>query len=168
MIDCREAARLQGQFLALDLAPEKENEVRQHLERCVPCREAVERREPALALASRLADLPPVEDESFVAEVLAGIHQRQLERRLQRRRRGWMAAAAALLLAVLGGYTALRHPTPERPALVAVRPAVGVRAQSGEPAFVEVEGEGVRLYQLTPPTKDAVQVAFIVDPRLDL
>lgn len=39
-----------------------------------------------------------------------------------------------------------------------------------EPAFVEVDNAGVRLYQLTPASnsRGAIQVAFIVDPHLEL
>jgi hypothetical protein len=39
-----------------------------------------------------------------------------------------------------------------------------------EMASVEVDGEGIRLYQLTVPSRDArdVQVAFIVNPQLEL
>jgi hypothetical protein len=48
-------------------------------------------------------------------------------------------------------------------------PAVTQKAEV-EPAFVEIEGEGVRLYQVSTAQSAAtnVQVAFIVDPRLVL
>jgi len=44
------------------------------------------------------------------------------------------------------------------------------RPPAVEPAFVEVDGAGVRLYQLTPTSqsREAIQVAFIVDPHLEL
>jgi hypothetical protein len=86
-----------------------------------------------------------------------------LERRLTGRRRRWLAVAAAALLALLGGTTALRHQW--RPGAIV---AAGARTTVSEPAFVEVDGPDVRLYQLTSASRDAVQVAFVVDPHLEL
>jgi anti-sigma factor RsiW len=164
MIDCREASRLRERFLALELPPGVESELRAHLATCRNCRGALAMREPAVALAARLHEPGPVEDDGFVAAVLAGVHQHKLERRLTRRR-GYLAAAAAVVIAIAGGWLGLRGGAtlPPGPA-----PAMAVQAQASEPAFVEVEGEGVRLYQLTPAAQDAVQVAFIIDPRLEL
>jgi hypothetical protein len=55
-----------------------------------------------------------------------------------------------------------------RAAVTIARPPASAEAM--EPAFVEVDNAGVRLYQLTPTTNShkAIQVAFIVDPRLEL
>jgi hypothetical protein len=44
------------------------------------------------------------------------------------------------------------------------------RPAAAEAAFIEVDGVGVRLYQFAPvsQSRDAIQVAFIVDPHLEL
>ena len=57
-----------------------------------------------------------------------------------------------------------------RPAPPAVAQVPSQRPPVIEPAFVEVDEVGVRLYQLTPTSqsREAIQVAFIVDPHLEL
>jgi len=81
---------------------------------------------------------------------------------------GWLAAAAAVLVVVGGGTLAVRLRVPATPTSVAERP--GAEAAAVEPAFVQVEGEGVRLYQVHPTTPEgrSLRVAFVVDPRLEL
>jgi len=166
MMVCHEVQRRRGAFLALELPFETESEVRQHLVGCRECRDAFAAQEPILELVWRLPQDAGGEDESFVAGVLAGVHQRTLERRLGRRRRRWLGVAAALLVSALAGYAGWRRASVPEPLPVAkVAPA---RPPAAEPAFVEVQGEGVRLYQLTPSSREAVQVAFIVDPHLEL
>ena len=158
--------------MALELAPDAEREIRDHLSGCSACRDAASEREPALALAwAATVEPAPGEDERFVAEVLAQIHQRRLERRLGGRRARVLAVAAAVVVALLGGTTVVRQL-----AKPAASPTVAVAApprsipSAGEPAFIEVEGADVRLYQLAPASqsRDAIQVAFIVDPHLEL
>ncbi len=159
-------------FVALELDPDVEREVRLHLEGCGECRDAASDREPVLALAGSVAAEPaPPDDERFVAEVLGQIHQRRLERQLRGRRPRVVAAAAAVVVAVLGGTAVVRHlarpstaPTLTAPATP--RPGPGPATQ----AFIEVDGAGVRLYQVAPASqsRDAIQVAFIVDPHLEL
>ena len=165
MISCREVARLKGAFLALELDAGAEDELRAHLAGCGSCRAAIDAREPVLALARRLGEIPGEEDESFVAEVLAGVRQRRVERSLLRRR-AWLGAAAAVLIAMLGGWVTLRPSLGPRATVASVDAAAAPAPTDA--AFVEVEGEGVRLYQLTPASQDAVQVVFIIDPRLEL
>ena len=120
-----------------------------------------------MAFALRLSEIDVPEDATFVSEVLGGIHQRRVESRLGHRGRGALAAAAALLVAILGGWALLRDRGMVQPADVAagLQPAPSVVVES---AFVEVEGAGVRLYQLDATPQDAVKVAFIVDPQLEL
>jgi anti-sigma factor RsiW len=167
MTTCLEIRRLTPRFLALELPPETEREVREHLRSCGPCRDAVAEIEPATSLAWTLAAAPGPEDDRFVGEVMAGIHQRSLERRLARRRSRLLAAAAAAAV-LLGGTAVVRHLAVSGPPVVASAPAS--RAPVVEPAFVEVNEAGVRVYQLTPasPSPKGIQVAFIVDPRLEL
>jgi predicted anti-sigma-YlaC factor YlaD len=166
MITCREVRRLQSAFLTLSLEPATERTVREHLAGCAECHGVLAEREPVTAIALRLGEVKVSDDAGFVGEVLAGLHQRKLERRLTRRRRGWVAAAAAVLLAALGGWTFLRQPSsvPQTVAAVHRRPA----ASAVEPAFVEVQGDGVRLYQLDTAAQGAVRVALVVDPHLEL
>ena len=172
MMSCLEARRLAPRFVALDLAPELERELREHLTGCASCREAVTGRDAALALAWTMAAEPaPADDERFVGEVMAQIHQRRLERKLVRSR-SRLLAAAAVLVTFLGGALVVRQLA--RPAAETVIQASAVvpsaRSAAPEPAFVEVDNEGVWLYQLTPASesRDAIQVAFIVDPQLEL
>ena len=172
MMECREAVRLLSAYLALELERPREAEVRSHLESCGECRDALAAADPAAAFALRIGALTVPEDPAFVSGVLAGIHQRRVEGRLVHRRGGVLAAAAALLLAVLGGWALLDgrlQPQP-RPGAVAERV---VAAPAVEPAFVEVEGDGVRFYELVGPSQAesgqaAVKVAFIVDPSMEL
>ena len=171
MIECRDAGRLRSAFLALELDHTMEAEVRSHVAACDRCRAELAEADAAVAFALRLPELDVREDESFVSGVLAGIHQRRIEGRVVHRRRGILAAAAGLLLAVLGGWALLRDREAVSPAAVAEHLRQAPAAV--EPAFVEVEGEGVRLYQLdtAPPEAgrpDGVRVAFIVDPQLEL
>ncbi len=166
MIACREVRRLQPAFLELALEPSSESEVRRHLAGCRECRAALAAQDAAAALALQLGEIEVAADGGFVGEVLAGVHQRQVERRLSHRRRRWTAAAAGLALTLLGGWALLRQSAPTTQAAAAAHPhSAAVRV---EPAFVEVEGDGVRLYQLDTASQGAVQVAFVVDPRLEL
>jgi hypothetical protein len=168
MTSCLEVRRLMPRYLELELSPETERELRDHLRSCTSCREELTEREPALGLAWALATDPGAQDDRFVGEVLAGVHQRSLERKLSGRRSRVLAAAAALAAVLLSGTAVIRHFTRTAPQTVAISPAF--RPPAAEPAFVEVDDVGVRLYQLTPASqsREAIQVAFIVDPHLEL
>jgi len=172
VIGCLEVRRMLPRLVALELSPDLEREIRAHLAGCPECRDAAVGREPALAVAWAVAAEPASgEDERFVGEVMGQIHQRRLERRIRGRRPRLLAAAAAMVVALLGGTAVLRHLS--RPAAapeLAAAAATGARPATGETAFIEVDGAGVRLYQLAPAShsRDAVQVAFIVDPHLEL
>jgi predicted anti-sigma-YlaC factor YlaD len=172
MMECREAVGLLGAYLALELERPREAEVRSHLESCGACRDALAAADPAAAFALRVAALTVPEDPAFVSGVLAGIHQRRVEGRLAHRRPGLLAAAAALLIAVLGGWAWLDGRLQQQPQPGAVAERV-VAAPPLEPAFVEVEGDGVRFYELVGTSQTdsgpaAVKVAFIVDPSMEL
>jgi hypothetical protein len=163
-MSCVETRRLTPRLVGLDLPGDQEQAVREHLTGCGGCRRELMLREPALAMALLLAGGPVSDtDDFFVSDVMSSVRQRQLERRLTGRRRRWLAVAAAALLALLGGTTALRHQW--RPGTVV---AASARTTVSEPAFVEVDGPDVRLYQLTSASREAVQVAFVVDPHLEL
>ena len=168
MTSCLEVRRLTPRLVALDLPAELEAEVRDHLRACAACRDLLAEREPALALALRLNAGGGPEDSRFVGEVLAGVHQRSIERRVSGRRSRLIASAAAVAALMLGGTTVVSHleRRAPRPVAEAARP----QAPAVEPAFVEVDEAGVRLYQLTPTSqsREAIQVAFIVDPHLEL
>ena len=165
MIDCREVGALRGAFLGLELEAVREAEVRGHLRTCPACAAELAAVEPAAALALRLAAVEVPDDPAFVAAVLGGIHQHRVEGRLFHRRRGALAAAAALLVAVLGGWALVRGRGPAQPAELQARGRAA--AASVEPAFVEVEGAGVRLYQFDDQQHET-RVALIVDPQLEL
>ena len=172
-MNCLEARRLVPRLAAMDLPRQAEMELREHLAGCAACRQAAAEREPVLELAAALASGPGPEDDRFVGEVMAEIHQRRLERTLGRRR-SRVLAAAAVVLALLGGATVVRQVAWPARQVVARAPVTMARppapAATMEPAFVEVDNAGVRLYQLTPTSKSrgAIQVAFIVDPHLEL
>lgn len=156
-------------FLALSLDPATECDVRLHLAGCRTCRAAAVALDPVQALALALAGAPAPSDDAFISEVMAGVHQRRVERRLPASRRWWLAAAAAVLVVVGGGTLAMRLQIPGTPTSVAEQPGADA-APAVEPAFVQVEGEGVRLYQVHPtsPEGRSLRVAFVVDPRLEL
>jgi predicted anti-sigma-YlaC factor YlaD len=166
MIACREVRRIAGRYLALDLDRDTEAAVRSHLHECQACRAAYLEREPALAFAWSLAAVDGPADESFVGEVLAGMRQRQVERRLSGHRR-WLAAAAAVVVMLLGGTVTVRLVTRAPNPTVAQR-AASIRAL-GEPAVVELSGAETRLYRFTvaSSSETPVQVAVVVDPRLE-
>ena len=169
---CLETRRRLPRFVAMELGAAEEREVREHLGGCAGCRQVATAHEPALVLAGALAVAPGPEDDRFVGEVMAAIHQRRLERRLaSRRSRLLAAAAAAVSVVLLGGVTVVRELTHHSRPLLAQGSAVVVRpAARPEPAFVEVDNAGARVYQLTAASSSrrAVQVAFIVDPHLEL
>ncbi|HYB22393.1 MAG TPA: hypothetical protein VED41_01250, partial [Solirubrobacteraceae bacterium] len=86
-----------------------------------------------------------------------------------------LALAAAVLVTVAAGAMAVRRlVAPAAPAIAPLAQAVGTPAASAPapraPAFVEVDKAGVRVYQLTEASdaRNAVQVAFIVDPHVEL
>lgn len=167
MSRCAEVQRLLGRYLGMELAEGEERVVREHLQICPVCREVVEEREPSLIFASALAGPPPdVEDAAFVPAVMAAVHQRRLEARIRVRRRRFLASAAAAAAGVgLAGLGLLRQGSVEGPAQA--------RRSMPQPAAValatvEVEGENVRLYQLSGSAAGEVQVAFIIDPGLEL
>lgn len=161
MKSCQEISQLLGRFVALELAPDAEAEVRAHLAACSHCRARLDEAEPIVGMALRLAEGPVASDPGFVDGVLAGVHQRRVEQQLRRRFRSWAAAAAGLLL-VVGGYLALRSGGG------GVEPLGSQVAASEEAPFVEVEGEGVTVYQFAPASDEAVAVAMIIDPGLAL
>jgi anti-sigma factor RsiW len=171
MTECREVRRVLGSFIDLALDPQKEADVRRHLEGCEACSLALAEAEPPSALAIRLAAIDVPADASFVGDVMAGVHQRRVERRLAHHRRRWLAAAAGLLIAVFGGWAVMHEAGRTQQTAEAPRPLAAPKAAPSakiEPAFVEVEGDGVRLYQLDSPAQGAVKVAFVVDPHLEL
>jgi hypothetical protein len=171
MMECRETSGLLGAYVALELERPRELDVRAHLEGCGDCRAALAAADPAAALALALGRVSVADDPEFVGGVLAGIHQRRVEGRLPHRRRGALAAAAALVVAVLGGWALLDSRVAAPPAAVAER--VEAVLAPAALAFVEVEGEGVRFYELVANSQGdseqgAAKVAFIVDPHLEL
>jgi predicted anti-sigma-YlaC factor YlaD len=165
MMSCHDVRRSVERFLALELDAGTETAMRAHLAACAACRAVVEEREPAMLLALEVGAQDEAADPSFATEVLGGIHQRRAEGGLRVRRRRWLAVAAAAAM-VLGGAAIMRWgPSPApTPVLISSPPPVA----RVEQAFVEVDGEGVRVYQVVPSPRDVVQVAFIVDPRLEL
>jgi len=167
MMPCQEVRRRAERFLALELPHAEESRVREHLQGCRECRDHYLNSEPALLFALAPSTAAPSSDDAFVAGVLGGVRERRLDRALRARRQRWMAAAAAVAVAVLGGLgglTMLRSkPAPVTTVAVHSRPA-----QIEEPPLIEVEGDGVRLYQVSLPGDPGVQVAFVVDPTLEL
>jgi predicted anti-sigma-YlaC factor YlaD len=167
MSGCAEVVGRLEAFVGLDLQGDEETEVRDHLRACAACRDRYVAAEPTLVLSLPLAAVPAPEDDFFVSGVLAGIHQRRVERQVTSHGRWWLGAAAAVLLAVMGStvlYLRVQGGGATTPSMIAEG------STSVELASVEVDGEGVRLYQLTVPSRDVrdVQVAFIVNPQLEL
>lgn len=150
-------------YLADTLPEDERKRWREHVAGCAACGQWLWREDGVLALSLRLPQAQPGDDR-FVDEVLAGLHQRRVEKALARRKRALrrVAAAAAVLVALGLGYA--RWSRVEAPETVAT-PAAPVVAP--EP-FVEVEGEGVRVYQLAAGSEARVQVAFIVSPSVEL
>ena len=165
---CTQVRERLAAFVALDLDSRDEENLREHLTVCPACRQALGEREPSFHLVWPLAAIVGEEDEAFTGEVLAGLHQRRLQRRLAIRRPGLLAAAAALI-ALLGGALAVRQGgwwtvSAERSSERAVANSV----QTPYPSFVEVQADGVRVYQVAVAGKDAIGVAVVVKPGLEL
>lgn len=174
MIRCDDAREMLVGFLDLALSVSDEAELRDHLAGCSACRLAYTKAEPALllSLTPAAAATADGDEDDFVAAVLGGVHQARFDRREgHRRERRYLAAAAAVVLAV-AGTMALRMTTFSTSGTATVAAATQPPVVTGqvEPAFVEVEGESVRLYQVSVPGAAAgsVQVAMVVDPRLEL
>ncbi len=167
MTTCPEVQRRLGRYLAMELSEGEEGDLRAHLRTCSRCRAVAEEREPSLIFAGAFDRTEPeLEDQTFVDGVMAAVHQRRLEARIKLRRRRWVAAAAVAGGVLLAGFVTLRQGRVEGPAL-ALRTA-GRPAAQALAATVEVEGENVRLYQFSGGTAGEVQVAFIIDPGLEL
>jgi predicted anti-sigma-YlaC factor YlaD len=168
MMTCNEARRLRARFFAMDLAAEHEAEVSRHVDACAECRGVFATSEPSFGMALALRRGAPVGDSrAFVAEVMAGLRQRRSERTLESRRRRWpLSLAAAALLTLATGLVLTLGPG----SFSGQRAAGRSIADEGavEPALVEVEGEGVRVYQLATDGEGAIRVAFIVDPQMEL
>lgn len=171
MSECVEVRKQRAAFLALELPESREREVRAHLRGCDSCRSDFVGEDPVLAFSLRMpeAGISPADEDEFVQGVLAGIRHRTTERRLRRWRSGWWAGAAAAVLVVvalgsgrarLGSWRDSRPANVDRHELRAGGPM--------EPALIEVEGRGVRLYQLTTGGDRPVAVAFVVDPNVEL
>lgn len=168
---CEQVVRERAAFLALSLPTEGEAAVRAHLRVCSHCRKVFVAAEPALMFA--VGAEPPVpalgDDESFVSGVMTGVRQRVLERRLGRRRPGWrtgMAAAILVMVAASSGRMLLRSPDPlagSRSDRIAAR-----GPEYPDSVLSEVEGDGVRYYQLTTDGEKALAMAFVVDPSIEL
>lgn len=167
MSACAEVQRALGRYLAMELPQATDRWVRAHVQDCAACRASAEEREPSLIFAGALSrPTQDVEDDAFVPAVMAAVHQRRLEARIRLRRRRWLTAAAAAAGVLLAGLGTLRQGPVPGP-LVAQRPMVQPAVPLA-PATVEVEGENVRLYQLSGSASGEVQVAFIIDPGLEL
>jgi len=168
MMTCKETRRLQARFFAMELAAEQEAEVRDHLETCRECRRAYANAEPSFAFAAALRRTNASDEgATFVSEVMAGVRQRRSEQAVApHRRRLPLSLAAAAVLTLAAGLLLVRGPMGPDEQRAAVDGAAASAAV--EPALVEVEGEGVRIYQLASDGEGAVQVAFIVDPQMEL
>jgi len=162
---CEHARELIPAFVGLELAPADERAVREHLAACGGCRAALEEAEPATALALRVP-APGDDGEAFVAAVMGGLRQRRVERRLGGRSWRWLAAAAAVVAAFFAGTRVPRGGEPAATAALSPTAAPAIRPAEG--TFIEVEGKGVRLYQLGDPAARDVAVAVVVDPTLEL
>jgi predicted anti-sigma-YlaC factor YlaD len=163
---CDEVRELIPALVALELEPETERRAREHLAGCAGCRAEVAAADPVCGLALRLPAGADDDAESFVTAVMAGVHQRRAERRLGGGRWRWLAAAAALAVAFLAGTQVRRGSEPA--ATAALAPTVAPAVRPAESSYVEVEGQGVRLYQITDPAEPGVAVTVVVDPALEL
>jgi predicted anti-sigma-YlaC factor YlaD len=163
---CDEVRELIPALVALELEPETERRAREHLAGCAGCRAEVAAADPVCGLALRLPAGADDDAESFVTAVMAGVHQRRAERRLGGGRWRWLAAAAAVVVAFLAGTQVRRGSEPAATAALSPTAAPAVRPAEG--TFIEVEGKGIRLYQITDPADPGVAVAVVVDPALEL
>jgi predicted anti-sigma-YlaC factor YlaD len=173
MMGCARALELLPSFLDLDLEADTERALREHLTSCRACRERYVEAEPALLFSLAQPGESATDADAFVSSVLSGVHQARFESRTRARRvRGFLALAAGAVLAVSAALTYRMVGPKAMVAVTTVPTAAPVEtADAGaEPAFVEVEGEGVRLYQVSSvgTSGKSVQVAFIVDPHLEL
>lgn len=162
---CNEIRRLLPQYLGLELPAAVDAGVREHVSRCAACRESLTGLEPTLVFTFGAAEAEAPSEE-FTQSVMAGIHQRRFERRVSRQRLRWVLGAAAAVLLALTGVVAVHETTVPTPQVAAHQPSGA--APAAEPAFVEVDGDGVRVYEMAGGQAAPVQVAFIVDPRMEL
>jgi predicted anti-sigma-YlaC factor YlaD len=165
---CTDVRERLAAFLALEMEAHDEASLREHLTACPACREAVTEREPSFCLVWSLAGTAGLEDDAFAGEVLAGVHQRRMQGRLALRRPR-LLAAAAVLVAVLGGALVVRLGGWWAPQAAPALEQAAAHASPGRPlGFVDVEGAGVRVYNVAAATGSSVGVAVIVKPGLEL
>lgn len=162
-MSCHEVRKLFALARSGEIAPSHRRALREHLRFCESCRTSLFTLDPALVLALGLPQAG-FEDDRFVAEVLSGVHQRRAEEAL--RAKSWSKlgrVAAVLLLTTLLGLWAGHQE--RRLSLAKLQEK---SAFSPVEPFVEVEGEGVRVYHLLAGPEDRVPVAFIVSPTVEL
>ncbi|MFN3413224.1 MAG: zf-HC2 domain-containing protein [Thermoanaerobaculum sp.] len=162
-MSCRTVRGWLPAYLADSLGEEERQEFRAHVRNCPGCRRWLWQQEATVALALALPARDTADGE-FVDEVLAGIHQRRVERALARKKRTWRRAAAAAAALLALGLAYERWPRSPQPQVV----AQPVQEKPAPEPFVEVEGEGVRVYQLASGGDARTQVALIVSPSVEL
>lgn len=162
-MSCHEVRKLFAVLQRGEIAPVHRKALREHLRSCEPCRTSLFTIDPALALALALPQAG-FEDDRFVAEVLSGVHQRRTEKTLLARRRSklWKVAAVVLLATLLGLWVGHQE------GQVALAKLQDQSMLGPVEPFVEVEGEGVRVYHFVAGPEDRVPVAFIVSPTVEL
>jgi predicted anti-sigma-YlaC factor YlaD len=140
-------------------------EWRDHLRGCRDCRGWALGEEPTLWLAVEAPSVAePARVEACVTAVTTMARQQTISRRLSGGRR-WVLAAAAVAVLALGGLLWSLGGMGG-----GVVTADGRPVDSGLPApdlEVEMEGEGVRVYQFTGDGEEDTVVAFVVNPALD-
>jgi len=173
---CDAFRQLLSSYLDESLEGAEREAWRSHLRACGECRRWAVASEPTLLFATAQ---PEVEDQRGVDacadRVMAAIRQQRLEQRLRPRRRPWLAAAAALVALVGGGVLWQTIPQGDEPSTPGVVPAsvdAGVgpaQLPQTQPPKVEVnmDGEGVRVYQFAGGSDDDTTVLFIVNPALE-
>ncbi len=141
---------------------------RLHLRDCSECRGWASGREPALLFAAMpqpAVELPRV--EACALAVRAQVRQRRTRSRLVRIRAvRWLSAAAAAVVLVAAGL--VLHHEGVAPPTAAAPPAAVTAAEAPPPQLeVDMDGDGVRVYNFAVDDGNDLAVAFVVNPSLE-
>lgn len=166
-MECKLFRKTLDAYLGDTLEENRREIFRHHLRACGACRAWALEADPSLLFAVAV-EAPADQDrvESCAAAVTSQIRQQRLRRRLQGRRQAWLALAASALLVIIAALGWRMVGGGGVPSKLATGPAAG--AATPPTVEVEMENEGVRVYQFAAEGDSDTAAYFIVNPALEL
>jgi predicted anti-sigma-YlaC factor YlaD len=166
---CDEFRDALDQYLSDSLETAERDAFRGHLRSCATCRDWAVLSDPTMAFSALEPRSPDaIRVEECTHNVLAQIRQDRIARRLRWRRRPWLAAAA--IVVAIGAGTVWRFSLTDgitSSAEITGNAGAGIEKQPPPRVRVEMQNEGVRVYQFVEDDDENSAVYFIVNPALE-